>query len=217
MFERYTEHARRAIFYARHSASLSGSPKIQSEHLLLGLLCEAGPLIPHLAPGVSIERLYQRIPKNVVIGETVVVPITVPLSPECKRILTYSMEEADSLNHRCIGAEHLLLAILREEKCTAARLLVEAGIRLESVREILIAEMARHRGADALEWVPTEVGRETIHAMIDQLPETMLGCAKMAIDHMLSASRPASKRRSPRRYKTAEHVGAGGGDESKFL
>ncbi len=40
MFERYTEKARRTIFFARYEASLFGSPYIETEHLLLGLLRE---------------------------------------------------------------------------------------------------------------------------------------------------------------------------------
>ena len=40
MFERYTEKARRVIFFARYEASQLGSPYIETEHLLLGLLRE---------------------------------------------------------------------------------------------------------------------------------------------------------------------------------
>ena len=38
MFERYTEKARRVIFFARYEASQYGSPYIETEHLLLGLI-----------------------------------------------------------------------------------------------------------------------------------------------------------------------------------
>ena len=40
MFEKYTEKARRVIFFARYEASQFGSPYIETEHLLLGLLRE---------------------------------------------------------------------------------------------------------------------------------------------------------------------------------
>ena len=40
MFERYTEKARRVIFFARYEASQFGSPYIETEHLLLGLIRE---------------------------------------------------------------------------------------------------------------------------------------------------------------------------------
>jgi hypothetical protein len=38
MFERYTERARRSIFFARWEASKLGSLYIEPEHLLLGLI-----------------------------------------------------------------------------------------------------------------------------------------------------------------------------------
>jgi ATP-dependent Clp protease ATP-binding subunit ClpC len=40
MFERYTEKARRVIFFARYEASQFGQPYIETEHLLLGVLRE---------------------------------------------------------------------------------------------------------------------------------------------------------------------------------
>ena len=40
MFERYTERARRVLFFARYEASQLGSISIETEHLLLGLLRE---------------------------------------------------------------------------------------------------------------------------------------------------------------------------------
>jgi ATP-dependent Clp protease ATP-binding subunit ClpC len=40
MFERYTERARRVIFFARYEVSNYGIRHIETEHLLLGLLRE---------------------------------------------------------------------------------------------------------------------------------------------------------------------------------
>ena len=40
MFERYTEKARRVIFFARYEASQAGTPQIEPVHLLLGILRE---------------------------------------------------------------------------------------------------------------------------------------------------------------------------------
>src|ERR1019366_1446849 len=50
------------------------------------------------------------------------------LSHECKRVLAYGAEEAERLNHKHIGTEHLLLGLLREEKCFAAEILHERGL-----------------------------------------------------------------------------------------
>jgi ATP-dependent Clp protease ATP-binding subunit ClpC len=66
----------------------------------------------------------------------------VPLSQECKRILNFAAEEAERLGHKHVGTEHLLLGILREEKCFGAEILAERGLRLSGLRE----ELARSAG-----------------------------------------------------------------------
>jgi ATP-dependent Clp protease ATP-binding subunit ClpC len=63
--------------------------------------------------------------------------LDLPLSNESKRVLAYAAEEAERLGHRHIGTEHLLLGLLREEKCFAAQIFVERGVRLSQVREEL--------------------------------------------------------------------------------
>jgi len=52
-------------------------------------------------------------------------------------VLAYAGEEAERLAHNHIGTEHLMLGLLREEKCFAAQILVERGVRLSEVREEL--------------------------------------------------------------------------------
>ena len=56
MFERYTEKARRVIFFARYEASQFGSPYIETEHLLLGLLRLRRLASRTSAPGDELER-----------------------------------------------------------------------------------------------------------------------------------------------------------------
>ena len=67
--------------------------------------------------------------------EKISTAIDLPLSDECKRILAYADNEADNLKHRYIGAEHLLLGILREEKCLAAEVLSRRSLKLETLRD----------------------------------------------------------------------------------
>ena len=139
MFERYTERARRVIFIARYEASNLGSMTIETEHLLLGLLREDQNLANRfLRNHSSIESIRKEIEGRTLIREKVSTSIDLPLSNECKRILAYAAEEAERLNHRHIGTEHLLLGILREEKCVAAEILHERGLRLNAIREELI-------------------------------------------------------------------------------
>jgi hypothetical protein len=138
MFERYTEKARRTIFFGRYEASQFGSPYIDTEHLLLGLLREDKALANRfLLPQTSFDSIRKQIERHTVLREKVSTSVDLPLSHGCKRVLTYGAEEADRLNHQHIGTEHLLLGLLREEECLAAQLLGEQGLTLESLRKQL--------------------------------------------------------------------------------
>ena len=63
-----------------------------------------------------------------------------------KRALVFGAEEADRLSTRHIGSEHLLLGLLREEKCLAAEILHERGVHLASTRE----ELSRKSHSDSI-------------------------------------------------------------------
>ena len=138
MFERYTEKARRVIFFARYEASQFGSPFIETEHLLLGLLREDKALTNRfLRSHASIESIRKQIEGRTPIREKVSTSVDLPLSQECKRVLAYAAEEAERLAHKHIGTEHLLLGLLREDKSFAAEILHERGLRLSTLREEL--------------------------------------------------------------------------------
>ena len=138
MFERYTEKARRTIFFARYEASQFGSPCIESEHLLLGILREDRTLTNQILPGPdSVESVRRQIKANTTVREKVATSVDLPLSNESKRVLAYGAEEAERLSHKHIGTEHLLLGLLREEKCLAAQILHERGVRLGLLRDYL--------------------------------------------------------------------------------
>jgi ATP-dependent Clp protease ATP-binding subunit ClpC len=138
MFERYTEKARRVIFFARYEASQFGSPYIETEHLLLGLLREDKALTNRfLRSHASVESIRKQIEAHTTIREKVSTSVDLPLSNECKRVLAYAAEEAERLSHKHIGTEHLLLGLLREEKCFASEILQERGLKLAQIRDEL--------------------------------------------------------------------------------
>jgi len=154
VLERFTEKARRVIFFARYEASQYGSPCIETEHLLLGLVREdKGLANRYLRAQGSIESIRKEIESRITIRERISTSVEVPLSAESKRILAFAAEEADRLGHKHVGTEHLLLGILREEKCFGAEILQERGLRLTTLRE----ELARSSG----EKVPVNRPKET--------------------------------------------------------
>ena len=135
MFERFTEKARRVVFFARYEASQFGAPFIETEHLLLGLLREDKALTNRfLRSNASVESIRRQIEGHTTTREKVSTSVDLPISNECKRVLAYAAEEAERLAHKHIGTEHLLLGLLREEKCFAAEILHERGLQLSTVR-----------------------------------------------------------------------------------
>ena len=140
MFERYTERARRVLFFARYEASQLGSISIETEHLLLGLIREGKGLTSRIfaRSHLSIENIRKEIEGRTVFREKVSTSVEIPFSAETKRVLQFAAEEADRLLHNYIGTEHLLLGVLREERSVASTVLSEKGMRLKSVREDIV-------------------------------------------------------------------------------
>ena len=140
MFERYTERARRVLFFARYEATQLGSTSIETEHLLLGLIREGKGLTSRIfaRSHLSLDSIRKEIEGRTVFREKVSTSVEIPFSAETKRVLQFAAEEADRLLHTYIGTEHLLLGILREERSVAASILYEKGMRLASVREDIV-------------------------------------------------------------------------------
>lgn len=147
MFERYTEKARRVIFFARYEASAFGASQIEAEHILLALLREYPPLAASLAhhPLGSLASIRKEIEGRSVIRNRIPLQIDLPLSDQGKRVLSFAAEESERLGDRHIGAEHLVLGLLREEKSIAAEILYDRGLRLAHMRQNLITQANRRQ------------------------------------------------------------------------
>jgi len=139
MFERYTEKARRVIFFARYEASQFGSPEIDTEHLMLGLFREDHGL-RKLGPELPLESIRKRI-EAAQQQEKISTSVDLPLSHECKRVLALAAEEADKLAHPHIGTAHLLLGLM-EQPCYAGSLLREYGWEVDALRPAAASQAA---------------------------------------------------------------------------
>jgi ATP-dependent Clp protease ATP-binding subunit ClpC len=147
MFERYTERARRVIFFARYEASQLGSSSIETEHLLLGLIREGKGLTSRIfsRSNLSMEGIRREIEGRSMYRDKVSTSVDIPLSSESRRVLGYASEEAERMLHNHIGTEHILLGLIREERSVASMLLAEKGLRLTAVRED-IAQLLNDKG-----------------------------------------------------------------------
>jgi len=135
MFERYTEKARRVIFFARYEANQFGSETIEPEHILLGLFREDKGFLPQLLPRrISTNEVRKDIEGRVLVPERVSTSVILALSDATKSALEFAAEESERLHHRYIGTEHLLLGLLRADRTVAAEILYEYGLRLDTAR-----------------------------------------------------------------------------------
>lgn len=116
MFDRFTEDAKRVVFYARYEAAQAGSPAIESEHLLLGILRDGrGPAQRILARhGVTRERV-EHVMESRSQASHPASSGEIPLSAESKRVLTRAASESGKRLDPGIDTEHILLGILYQE------------------------------------------------------------------------------------------------------
>jgi hypothetical protein len=148
MFERYTEHARRVIFFARYEASNLGSDYMEPEHLLLGLLREDQVLKSRLPSG-GIDQIRKRIEESNPRREKISTSVDLPLSTDAKRVLAFGAEESEELNHTVIDCGHLVLGLLRMKKSVAATALQQFGIDVASYRNtVLESPLPRDRKSE---------------------------------------------------------------------
>ena len=144
----YTKQAANAVRYAAKKAKEMKHPYIGTEHLLLGLREEfsgvAGQVLAQ--NGVETEKIMQLMDELIAPREEVVLCHRLPASqkpkesPRLRYILANSEKEAHRLRTAEVGTEHLLLSMIRDVDCVAARILITLNISLQKLlKDILNA------------------------------------------------------------------------------
>ena len=136
MFERFSDIARQVLVEAQEEARLHGCGNIGTEHLLLGLIRQEGPVSTILGSlGVSLSGVRRKV------GEATTLPRsegTAPFSPRTKKVLELSLREMLQLGHSDIGTEHLLLGLIREGEGRGVEILIDLGVDLSLLRRRVI-------------------------------------------------------------------------------
>jgi Clp amino terminal domain, pathogenicity island component len=133
VFERFSEHARRAIFFGRAEAQLLHAERMETEHLLLGILRDDKRGVSELSTD-AVAAIRRRTEQSAPQPKLMRATADLPLSDECKSVLVFGSKEADALQHMIIDTPHLLLGMLRIEECTGAKLLREQGVDYDQYR-----------------------------------------------------------------------------------
>ena len=140
MWQRFTERARKVVFYAQEEAQKFGEGYVSTEHLLLGLVRESDSVAARVLEklGVSLSRIRQEVEKQLPRGDARPSQ-DMTLTPRAKRVIDLAYDEARNLNNNYIGTEHLLLGLIREGDGLAGRVLAKLGVELEKARKEVMA------------------------------------------------------------------------------
>ncbi len=135
MWQRFTERARKVVFFAQEEAQKYGEGYVSTEHLLLGLVRESDSVAARVleSAGISLSRVKAEIEKQLPRGEARQAH-DMTLTPRAKRVIDLAYDEARNLNNNYIGSEHLLLGLIREADGLAGRVLSKLGIELDQIR-----------------------------------------------------------------------------------
>jgi ATP-dependent Clp protease ATP-binding subunit ClpA len=141
VFERFTDRARKIMKLANDVAGRFNHPRIESEHVLWGLLKEgSGVGASSLRSlGVNLNALAAEIYNGFVPSIGVIVPSgTAAQCPDTRKVIEAAISEARRLNHNYVGSEHILLGILATPESSARKILQANGIELERTRQCVI-------------------------------------------------------------------------------
>ncbi|MBV9852327.1 MAG: AAA family ATPase, partial [Armatimonadetes bacterium] len=135
MWQRFTERARKVVFYAQEEAGRLGENYVSTEHLLLGLVRENDSVAARILDriGVSLGRIRSEIERQVSRGDGRLGQ-DMQLTPRAKRVIDLAYDEARQLNNNYIGTEHLLLGLIRGGEGLAGRVLSKLGVDLDRTR-----------------------------------------------------------------------------------
>jgi len=134
IFGRFTQRAQRAVAAAQQAAMKLHQPYVGTEHLLLGLLKEPGPVIESALPSnVTYDAVFEQV--RTLLGEGNAQSTgMLELTPRSKKILEGSILESRRLHHSFVGTEHFWLALLREGEGVAVTLLRGMGVDVASLQ-----------------------------------------------------------------------------------
>src|SRR5690242_5284951 len=140
MWQRFTERARRTVFFAQEEAGRLGENYVSTEHLLLGLIREADSLAARILDrmGLSIDRIRFEVERQVTRGDGRLGQ-DMQLTPRAKKVIDLAYDEARQLHNDFIGTEHLLLGLIREGEGLAGRVLAKLGVELTRTRSEIAA------------------------------------------------------------------------------
>lgn len=181
MKEQYSKWAKKALKLAEETAKKYRHNYIGTEHILAGLLAvEAGTagLVLQEA-GVTDEKLFGLIDKLVAPSGDVLLEEPQGYTPSAKTVLSLARLQAEALESREVGTEHILLAILKEYDCVGARLLHTLGVNIQQMYGEILKATGKEGASLKEEFRPAgqKGGQGSSTPMLDQFSRDLTSLA----------------------------------------
>lgn len=149
--KQYTGQAKKAIDLATRISKKLDYNYVGTEHILAGLIKEGTGVAAQVlsADGVDYDKLIQMIKDLISPGEGVAMAEKSGMTPRAEGVLERAQEIAEHLGYDEVGTEHILMAIISQGDCAAARLLNTMNVNMQKMYvDILTAigeDPARYR------------------------------------------------------------------------
>ena len=145
-FSRFTDRAKHVVIAAQDEARRHRHSEVGTEHLLLSFLHEPGCLAVKAieASGVNRDALVAAVESALGEGRAEVSG-HIPFSRSAKKVRNLALREALRLGHNYIGTEHMLLALLRDEKSGGARVLHSLGVTRRDAEDWIVEQLRKLR------------------------------------------------------------------------
>jgi hypothetical protein len=139
----FTDRHKQAVDLSLDEARQRGHDYLGTEHLLLGLLCAGDGVAVQVlgSMGIPLDEVRSRVEGIIGRGPGTRAGRILP-TPQARRVLGLTLQEALALGHSDVGTGHLLLALLREGHGIAAQVLTALGADHARAREQVLGLMA---------------------------------------------------------------------------
>ena len=171
MEDLFTPKAKEVLMLAQEEAKYFKHQTIGSEHLLLALVVEQEGIAGKTLREMNIQEndIREEIEHYTGFGMVKHYPDNyfLPYSPRVKQIIAYANDEAKRSGAEKIGTEHLLLGLLRDEEILASRIMLNLGLSLSRMRQLLKKKMGQEPTRNQMQTPnrrkqPTQAKQETM-------------------------------------------------------
>ena len=163
----YTKQAQEALDMARKIAEDMRHPYIGTEHLLLGLkrvyTGVAGQILDkHKVEEEQIEKAMDMLVSSPAGGTPV--RRKIEFSPRLEFILDESRNEAAHFHSKKVGTEHMLIVMLKDADCVAAKMLMTLGINIQKMFQDILQAI----GVDPKEYIEGQKESDAQGGIVEQ-------------------------------------------------